>query len=228
MTNWTAVSNHLATVVMQWQINGLGLTWCSRLNGKEIIAKEEWQPHKRWDHAGKVIDKMKEGNYPYLSVFYSREQEECVAYFYNTNTKDNFVSGKQETEQKAIALAAALATEYVEKEKTEAEILLDKLFQAGLSHATGIEERILELFEQSFEKVRREEEQRQSRLIKELRLIIKELRLIDKEKNDEGRLLLEIRARLRTKGDSACPWLTVTEEAILKSIEKWDENRYND
>jgi len=128
MTNWQAVANHLATEVMQWHIDNY--FWTDNV-GNTKMSRGAWKPYENWGQCNWNINGLED-----LGL---GQPENCVS---------------QDTELKAIALAAALATRYVEREKTEAEILFDKLFKEGLYRMKDIEEHILELFEQSFERVR--------------------------------------------------------------------------
>lgn len=224
--DWQAVANHLAIEVMGWEQKGeryaLHRFWVDS-NDNDRVLVVNWKPHKNWRHVGMIIDEMR-GRELILDFWYSRS-EDGVGYgatFFNRTLRQgirrsNGSVGK-ETELKAIALAAALATGYVEQEKTEAEILLDKLFKEGLYCMQDTEERILELFEQSFERIREKEEQKQS-------VIIKDLRQIDIEENNAGLLLSRIRYRLLDKTEFCCLLLTPIEQIILSSIEEWMEER---
>jgi len=163
MTNWQAVANHLATEVMQWHIDNY--FWTDNV-GNTKMSRGAWKPYENWGQIGRVIDEMKKHRL-HLALLYTGVRNKFVAYFYECNWNINGLEDlglgqpencvSQDTELKAIALAAALATRYVEREKTEAEILFDKLFKEGLYRMKDIEEHILELFEQSFERVREKE-----------------------------------------------------------------------
>ena len=195
--NWEAVCKHLAENVMRWHIDRYFLALNRSLwaddNGNTEMPKNDWQPHKNWRHTGMVIDKMKERNL-YLSLWYSRDEDKFIAYFYDSDTIADYARVIQDTELQAIALAAALATEYVKEEKTEAEILLDRLFKEGLYCMKDTKERILELFEQSFE------------------------RACEEKKNSASILLKQIHKRLNNQRST-----TPTEVAIWRSIEEWME-----
>jgi len=156
VTNWQAVSNHLATEVMQWHIDHY--FWADKL-GNTKMSISGWKPYENWGQVGRVIDEMKKRSNLHVALYHSEIDNKFVAYFYGSGycLKDEKEHDQESTELKAIALAAAIATGYVEQEKTEAEILLDKLFKEGLYCMKDTKERILELFEQSFERVREKE-----------------------------------------------------------------------
>jgi len=132
MPNWQAVSNHLAIEVMGWHIvpaGERGSMWANARGGHEVLTRF-WLPHQNWRRIGMVIDGMKESNYPYLSLFCSIRQKKFGAYFYSLDREGALVT--QDTEQEAIALAAALATGYVEEEEAKQNVLKQDVLRDDL------------------------------------------------------------------------------------------------
>lgn len=213
MTNWQAVSNHLATEIMQWHQRGerfaLHCFWADS-NDNDRVLVVDWEPHKNWRHTGIIIDEMKKRDL-YLCLYHSGVDNNFAAYFYKSGycLEDEMEPIGGATEREAIALAAALATGYVEQEKTEAEILLDKLFKEGLYCAPGTEKLILELFGQSFERVREKNKEKSL--------------LAESDRQNALTFLREIREKLITR--SRVVVFSHFDRSILNDIEEWLEEQ---
>lgn len=165
MINWESVAKHLAIVVMKWRQEGerfaLHLFWVDSNENDRVLAVD-WQPHKNWRHTGIVIDAMKETRHSYLCLFYSRDEQKYDASFYNLDTQDDGPRTWGETEQEAIALAAALATGYVNKSEAQmlAQSLLKDMEKMGLYCLPDTEKCLLKLLEDTFENAHCEWEKR--------------------------------------------------------------------
>jgi len=238
MTDWQAVSSHLAVEVMGWHKSGE--TYVDKYNCCEGFVVD-WQPHRKWRHTGMVIDEMREHNF-HLALFYTGIRNKFVAYFYecswNINGLEDLGLGQpknrvsQETELKAIALAAALATGYVERpsdeniqqtlnqvaypfSKQERNVLSCAAANVRQKERCAPNTYSKEALLSAWNNLRYEE------TLKKQDKVILELRQIDKERNDAGLLLSSIRYRLLDKTDNPCLSLTLAEKMILASIEKW-------
>jgi len=218
---------------MQWHIVPLTektSVWANSKGEHEEVLSH-WTPYNNWQHICMVIEEMKKRNL-YLSLWYSRDKDKFIACFYDADTIADYDRVEQETEQQAVAHAAALATGYVER-------LSDENIQQTLNQvAYPFSKQERNVLSCAAANVREKERcapntyskeallsawnnLRYEETLKEQDKVILELRQIDKERNDAGLLLSRIRYRLLDKADNPCLPLTPTEKIILASITKW-------